>query len=190
MQKWTSLLALALIVGCAAAPSEPGTFALEPTSEARQVQQVFATPTPTPVATLNPLEASKSNKLIDLTVAQLNASVKEVRTRLTKERDRNLQVFAIPDAYTGRAASATALRYYGNGIESSLNAMDNNFTSLMADLTAVRNRDLTTVRKAIILAKTDWYRARQTAERQALFYRTSLSTHYKHVQAARRKEMR
>lgn len=193
MQKWTSLLALALIVGCAATPQAPTTMQLEAAStstEDRHVQQIFGTPTPIPTTTLNPLEAAKSNKLLDLCVAEVLASEKELNTRLAKERDRVLLVFARPDPYTGLAVSPNQLLTYENGLNRAITQTTNSVDLIERDLAAARNRDNLTVRKAIITAKTDWYKARLDGERLALFYRTNLAAHYQRLQVTRRKQMK
>lgn len=191
MQKWTSLLALTLLVGCAATPIAPGDFALDAAAPAdKHVQQVFATPTPVPTTTLSPQEAAKANRLLDLCVAQLNVSLRELRTRLNRERDRNMINFARQDPYTGLRLSSAVLVTYRQGMTDAVTNLELDYAVLTQELALARSMDMLTVRKAIMKAKTDWYKLRLATERLGLTERTRLSNAYKTLQKQRRKALR
>lgn len=190
MQKWISLLALGLMMGCATLPPETGTFQLEAArtqATERHVQQVFSTPTPAPVGGLSSLEAAKSNKLLDHAVRELTAAHREVSTRLSRERDRNMQIFAVPDPYTGRTVPASIMRGYRTNQDAIISNLGVAYQNQIDALADFRNRDLKTANKEIVRAKTAWYRARFMFERQSLGGRATLTREYQKIVKARRK---
>lgn len=189
MQKWISLLALGLVASCAALPPETGAFRLDaqPEAASRQVQQVFSTPTPAPTGTLSPLEAAKSNKLLDQAARDLTAAHKEVSTRLTRERDRHLQIFSVPDPYTDSKVTASTLSAYERNMDAIISNLGVALTNQLDSMANFRNRDLKTANQEIVRAKTAWYRARFMFERQAMDGRAGLTRQYQAIVKKRRK---
>jgi hypothetical protein len=190
LKKWISLVALGLLVGCASLPPEAGTFQLESARsqpDDRHVQQVFSTPTPAPTTTLDPRISAKSNKLLDQAIREMTLAHKEVTTRLAKERDRNIVVFAVVDPYSGAQIPAKSLAAYKTQLDTIITLLDNALKNQVDAMNAKRNSDLKTANQEIVRAKTSWYRTRFMFEQQALNWRKQISVQYQKIVKERRK---